>query len=80
MSAFFQRKGRGYNEDQMITTHPIRGKVENTSVADSIFDGITYSKGAATMKQLFYLMGEENFSKALSDYFPKYEWNNATID
>jgi aminopeptidase N len=56
----------------MITTHPIRGKVENTSVADSIFDGITYSKGAATMKQLLYLMKEENFSKALSVYFKKY--------
>jgi aminopeptidase N len=64
----------------MITTHPIRGKVENTSVADSIFDGITYSKGAATMKQLLYLMKEENFSKALSIYFKKYEWSNATID
>ena len=80
MAAFLQRKGWGYHEDQMITTHPIRGKVENTSVADSIFDGITYSKGAATMKQLLYLMKEENFSKALSEYFHKYEWNNATID
>ncbi len=80
MAAFLQRKGWGYHEDQMITTHPIRGKVENTSVADSIFDGITYSKGAATMKQLLYLMKEENFSKALSVYFHKYEWNNATID
>ena len=66
MSAFFTRKGRGYHQDQMITTHPIRCKVINTSVADSIFDGITYSKGAATMKQFFYLMGEENFGKALS--------------
>jgi aminopeptidase N len=25
MASFFQRKGRGYNEDQMITTHPVRG-------------------------------------------------------
>ena len=32
------------------------------------------------MKQLLYLMKEENFSKALSEYFHKYEWNNATID
>jgi aminopeptidase N len=80
MASFLQRKGWGYHEDQMITTHPIRGKVENTSVADSIFDGITYSKGAATMKQLLYLMKEENFGKALSAYFTKYQWSNATID
>jgi len=58
MSMFLNRKGWGYHEDQMITTHPIRGAVANTSVADSIFDGITYSKGAATMKQLLFLMKE----------------------
>lgn len=32
------------------------------------------------MKQLLYLMKEENFGKALSEYFHKYEWNNATIE
>lgn len=80
MTSFFQSKSRGYYEDQMITTHPIRGKVPNTRVADSIFDGITYQKGAATMKQFCYLMGEDNFSRGLSDYFHKYAWSNATID
>ena len=64
----------------MITTHPIRGVVANTSVADSIFDGITYAKGAATLKQLLFLMKEENFSLALKEYFHKYEWENATIE
>lgn len=57
MASFLNRKGWGYSEDQLITTHPIRSNVENTQVAESIFDGITYSKGAATMKQLMYLMG-----------------------
>jgi aminopeptidase N len=50
----------------MITTHPIRGVVKNTSVAESIFDGITYAKGAATLHQLLFLMKEENFSLALA--------------
>lgn len=80
MASFLNRKAWGYQEDQMITTHPIRGSVPNTTVADSIFDGITYSKGAATMKQLLYLMREENFSAALSVYFHKYEFSNATLD
>ena len=79
MASFLNRKAWGYAEDQMVTTHPIRGPVANTTVADSIFDGITYSKGAATMKQLLYLMREENFGKALSVYFHKYEFNNATL-
>lgn len=65
MASFLNRKGWGYSEDQLITTHPIQTDVANTQVAESIFDGITYSKGAATMKQLMYLMGEEAFSNAL---------------
>jgi len=56
MVSFLHRKGWGYHEDQRVTTHPIRGEVPNTSVAESIFDGITYAKGAATMKQLMFLM------------------------
>ena len=57
MATFFGRKTWGYDDDQAITTHPIRGSIANTSAADSIFDGITYAKGAATMKQLLLLMG-----------------------
>ena len=80
MASFLNRKAWGYNEDQMVTTHPIRGAVPNTTVADSVFDGITYAKGASTMKQLLFLMEEENFSKALSVYFHKYDFKNATLD
>jgi len=54
---FNSRKGWGYREDQMITTHPIAGNIENTEVAENIFDGITYSKGASCMKQLMFLIG-----------------------
>lgn len=47
---FNLRKGWGYREDQMVTTHPIAGEVINTEIAENIFDGITYSKGAASMR------------------------------
>lgn len=43
-------KSWGYEEDSRLNTHPIAGEVTNTSAADSIFDGITYSKGAAVLK------------------------------
>lgn len=56
MASFLARKAWGYYEDQLVTTHAIRGQVANTIVADSIFDGITYSKGASTMKQLLFIM------------------------
>lgn len=67
---FRDRKNWGYEEDERNSaTHPIRGLVPNTDVAASIFDGITYAKGAATMKQLMFVVGEESFSKALKNYF-----------
>ena len=79
MASFLSRKAWGYSEDQLVTTHPIRSEVSDTSVAESIFDGITYSKGAATMKQLMFLMGEEKFSKALSEYSHKHAFKNAEL-
>ena len=60
-------------EDQLATTHPIACEVENTLAADSIFDGITYSKGAAVLKQLLFIIGEEKFSQNLQHYFEKYK-------
>jgi aminopeptidase N len=47
---FNLRKAWGYREDQMVTTHSIACDVPNTEVAEDLFDGITYSKGASTMK------------------------------
>jgi aminopeptidase N len=44
------RKAWGYREDQLPTTHPIATEVKNTEVAENIFDGITYSKGAAVIR------------------------------
>ena len=73
------RKNWGYNEDQMVTTHPIACEVSNTSKAESIFDGITYSKGASVMKQLYFILGHESFSRNLGVYFSKYAWKNATL-
>jgi aminopeptidase N len=78
---FRDRKAWGYQEDERNTaTHAIRGTVEDTDVAASIFDGITYAKGAAVMKQLMFLVGEENFSAGLTNYFERFQWSNATID
>ena len=74
------RKGWGYTEDQLDTTHPISCDVVNTGVAESIFDGITYSKGAAVVKQIYFLIGKQRFSDNLKSYFDKYGWGNATLE
>ena len=76
---FFRRKEWAYRDDQLDTTHPIYGEVKSTEEAETIFDGITYAKGAATLKQLTCLIGEDNFSKSMHTYFNKYQWSNATL-
>ena len=72
-------KSWGYTEDQNKTTHPIAGEVRDTAEAESIFDGITYSKGSSVILQLYYLMGKECFCAALKKYFKKYEWSNTVL-
>lgn len=77
---FRDTKYWGYVEDERNTaTHPIRGQVADTNVADSIFDGITYNKGAALLNQMLFLVGEAKFVIALNKYFGRFAWSNATI-
>lgn len=77
---FRDRKNWGYEEDQRDSaTHPIRGEVKNTDVAMNNFDGITYSKGAALIKQLVYMVGTDGFQNGLKSYFSRFRWGNATI-
>lgn len=49
-------------------------------MAEAIFDGITYAKGAAVLKQLVLLMGDDKFSAALKNYFTKYAYKNTTLN
>ena len=79
-TSFLTRKEKGYEEDQLDTTHPISCKIKNTDMAESIFDGITYCKGSAVLKQLYFLIGENNFSEKLKNYFIKYSWKNADLE
>ena len=78
--SFQANKAKGYREDQLESTHPIAGEVEDTQVACSIFDGITYQKGSAVLRQLMSVIGEERFSNALEKYFKKYQFANTSLE
>ena len=69
-----------YLADQGPSSHPIRQPVPSVADAESIFDSITYPKGAAVLKQLMYFVGEETFSRGMSDYFAEHAWRNTTLD
>ena len=54
--------------------------VPNTNVAGVVFDGISYQKGSTVLKQLMFLMGEDNFFRGLQEYFKLLQFQNGTID
>lgn len=73
---FFQTKAWGYWQDQLITTHSIETDVPDVRTAKGNFDGITYAKGAAALKQLHFFVGDEAFKTGLRNYFKTYAWSN----
>ncbi len=73
---FFQSKTWGYWQDQLVSTHPIETEVLDVRSAKANFDGITYAKGAASLKQLHFFVGEEGFKNGLRDYFQRYAFMN----
>lgn len=72
-------KSWAYMEDQSVTTHPINGKVPDIESTFNNFDGITYGKGAAALKELAYYLGDDTFRDGLRNYFKKYEYQNTTL-
>jgi len=69
-----------YWTDELVTTHPIQGPVANTTEAFANFDGITYGKGASTLKQLHFLIGDKAFSDGLKIYFKRYAFKNTELN
>jgi len=69
----------GYQADARSTTHPISGLVADTDATFYNFDGITYGKGAAVIKQLVAEIGREGFRAGLRTYFRRHAWGNATL-
>ncbi|MCB0326138.1 MAG: aminopeptidase N [Bdellovibrionales bacterium] len=68
-----------YQSDAQVSTHPIATVVENTDVAFSNFDGITYGKGSASLQQLSYLIGDKAFKNGVQSYFKNYAYQNTTL-
>ena len=77
--SFNRRKGWGYRQDQLVTTHAIAGEVEDTDRALLNLDGITYAKGAAVIKQLVASMGMDGFREGMRRYFRRHAFGNTTL-
>jgi aminopeptidase N len=72
-------KAWAYRQDQLPSTHPIAADIPDIAAVEVNFDGITYAKGAAVLKQLVAYVGIDNFLAAVRRYFGQHGWSNATL-
>ncbi|RSM74131.1 aminopeptidase N [Actinoplanes sp. ATCC 53533] len=68
-----------YVADQSPISHPISLPIRDVAEAASIFDAITYPKGASVLQQLMTYVGEDNFAAGMTAYFARYAWGNTTL-
>jgi aminopeptidase N len=68
-----------YRQDQLPSTHPIAADIPDVQAVEVNFDGITYAKGAAVLKQLAAYVGTEAFLRAMRVYFRRHEYGNTTL-
>ncbi|WP_285684443.1 aminopeptidase N [Actinoplanes sp. NBRC 103695] len=72
-------KLEAYIADQGPTSHPISVEISDVAEAASIFDSITYPKGASVLRQLQVYVGEEAFRTGMTAYFARHAWQNTTL-
>ena len=72
-------KSWAYRQDQLPSTHPIAADIPDIHAVEVNFDGITYAKGAAVLKQLVAYVGRENFLDGVRKYFGAHAWGNAAL-
>ncbi|XP_004925570.1 glutamyl aminopeptidase-like isoform X1 [Bombyx mori] len=62
--------------DAKLSSHPIVQTVSTPDQITSIFDTISYNKGASILRMLEGFIGEENFRRGVSDYLKKFQYGN----
>lgn len=62
--------------DGLSSTHPIDVPVHDPNHIGEIFDAISYSKGAALIRQLALFIGEKSFRDGLHYYLTKHSYKN----
>jgi len=76
----YSRRQWGLVADQRPSTHPVAGNgAVDASAALQDFDGISYAKGCAILRQLNATVGDEVFFRGVIDHFERNRFGNATM-
>jgi aminopeptidase N len=66
--------------DSLKSTHPIHLTVNTPSEIESVFDPISYEKGASILRMVESYVGEDAFRKGVNAYLEKHKYANATSE
>jgi aminopeptidase N len=71
----------GLRQDSLENTHPIEVKINNPDEIRTVFDSISYEKGASVITMLHDYLGAEFFKEGIRLYLSKNAYSNtSTID
>ncbi|XP_046350408.2 aminopeptidase Ey-like [Haliotis rufescens] len=65
------------SSDSLTSSHPLTADVMSPGDISSIFDSVTYSKGAAIVRMMHLVMGQDLFIKGLNRYLATNAFGNA---
>ncbi len=75
-----QEQSAAYRADGLPSTEPISSEVEQAGDALSRPSAITYSKGAAVIRQLAALIGDDALREGLRQYLTEFAGRSAALD
>ncbi|GAB2652415.1 aminopeptidase N [Kribbella swartbergensis] len=76
----FVRRWWGMQTDQSSSTHPVApDSLKDARQSLDDFDGISYAKGAAVLKQLAKYLGDDVFLKGVNAHLEAHEYGNADL-
>ncbi|XP_067993542.1 glutamyl aminopeptidase [Melanerpes formicivorus] len=67
-------------DDSLLSSHPIISEVSSPAEITSVFDAISYSKGASILRMIRDWITPELFQKGCQAYLKKYHFQNAKTD
>ncbi len=74
------RKIWGYAAERMPSNHPVAGSpAPDTRTALHNFDGISYAKGSAALRQLIAFIGDDAFTAGVAAYLDAHRFGNASL-
>ncbi|KAL3885521.1 hypothetical protein ACJMK2_025573 [Sinanodonta woodiana] len=68
------------DDDSLVTSHPVYMPLSDTTEIRQVFDSISYTKGAAMIRMLRFILGEDTFRRGLKSYLQNFQYNNVDHD